>query len=55
MPGLEFLPRTDDSKEAALARIREDFAALPHVQLPSRKGMTPDEATELLTRNLGDN
>jgi hypothetical protein len=34
MPGLEILPRAYDSKEAALARIREDLTALPHVQIP---------------------
>lgn len=55
MPGLELPPRCEESKEAARARIRADFAALPHVQPPSHKGMTPDEATELITRNLGAN
>jgi hypothetical protein len=55
MPGLELPPRTNESKETALARIRADIAALPVIKPPSHKGMTPGEATELVTRNVGAN
>jgi len=54
MLSLDF-PKTKESKAAAMERIRADFASLPLAPPPSRKGVTPEEATELISRKFGAN